>query len=40
MESVKAGRVIWLPQSPYFNQAYSVYGKRLLLDELETLLIR
>jgi iron complex transport system substrate-binding protein len=40
MESVQAGRVIWLPQSPYFNQAYSVYGKKLLLDELETLLIR
>ncbi|MDR1230545.1 MAG: ABC transporter substrate-binding protein [Spirochaetaceae bacterium] len=40
MESVKAGRVIWLPQSPYFNQAYSVYGKRLLLDELHTLLVR
>jgi iron complex transport system substrate-binding protein len=40
MESVKAGRVIWLPQSPYFNQAYSIYGKKLLLDELETLLVR
>ncbi|MDR1362742.1 MAG: ABC transporter substrate-binding protein [Spirochaetaceae bacterium] len=40
MESVKAGRVIWLPQSPYFNQAYSVYGKKLLLDELKTLLIQ
>ncbi|MDR2419378.1 MAG: ABC transporter substrate-binding protein [Treponema sp.] len=40
MESVIAGRVIWLPQSPYFNQAYSVYGKKLLLDELETLLVQ
>jgi iron complex transport system substrate-binding protein len=40
MESVKAGHVIWLPQSPYFNQAYSVYGKKLLLDELETLLVQ
>ena len=40
MESVKAGRVIWLPQSPYFNQAYNVYGKKLLIDELETLLVR
>jgi iron complex transport system substrate-binding protein len=40
MESVRAGRVIWLPQSPYFNQAYSDYGKKLLIDELETLLIR
>lgn len=40
MESVKAGHVIWLPQSPYFNQAYSVYGKNLLLDELKTLLVQ
>jgi iron complex transport system substrate-binding protein len=40
MEGVKAGHVIWLPQSPYFNQAYSVYGKKLLLEELETLLIQ
>ncbi|MDR3146985.1 MAG: ABC transporter substrate-binding protein [Treponema sp.] len=40
MDSVKAGHVIWLPQSPYFNQAYSVYGKKLLLDEFKTLLIQ
>jgi iron complex transport system substrate-binding protein len=39
LESVQSGKVIWLPQSPYFNQAYSIYGKKLLLDELKDLLI-
>jgi iron complex transport system substrate-binding protein len=38
--TVEAGNVIWLPQSPYFNQAYSTYGRAQLLDELETLLAR
>jgi iron complex transport system substrate-binding protein len=40
LETVQAGKVLWLPQSPYFNQAYSVYGRMRLLDELETLLIQ
>ncbi len=40
IRAVKEGHVIWLPQSPYFNQAYSVYGKSSLVDELKTLLIQ
>lgn len=39
MEAVIQDNVIWLPQSPYFNQAYSVYGRNLLIDELKDLLI-
>ncbi len=38
MRAVKDGHVIWLPQSPYFNQAYSVYGRSSLADEMKTLL--
>jgi iron complex transport system substrate-binding protein len=40
IDAVKTGSVVWLPQSPYFNQAYSTYGRILLLDELETMLIK
>ncbi|MDR0350762.1 MAG: ABC transporter substrate-binding protein [Coriobacteriales bacterium] len=40
IEAVAAGNVIWLPQSPYFNEAYSTYGRDQLLDELEGLLIK
>jgi iron complex transport system substrate-binding protein len=38
--AIEAGQVVWLPQSPYFNQAYSTYGRMQLLDELETLLVK
>jgi iron complex transport system substrate-binding protein len=38
ISTVKNNRVIWLPQSPYFNQAYSAYGRLQLLDELQALL--
>lgn len=38
LTAVKEGRVIWLPQSPYFNQAYSTYGRSTLIDELKDLL--
>lgn len=40
METVQNGNVIWVSLSPYFNQAYSPYGKYQLLDELQELLIR
>jgi iron complex transport system substrate-binding protein len=36
--AVKNKHVIWLPQSPYFNEAYSVYGRFALVDELQRLL--
>ncbi len=40
MTAVKNSHVIWLPQSPYFNQAYSVYGKLSLVDKIKELLIQ
>lgn len=39
MRAVKENKIVWLSQSPYFNQAYSVYGKSKLLNELKDLLI-
>ncbi len=38
LEAMKNDHVIWLTQSPYFNQAYSTYGKGKLIDEIETML--
>jgi iron complex transport system substrate-binding protein len=40
IEAVAAGNVVWLAQSPYFNEAYSTYGRIQLLDELEALLVK
>lgn len=40
MRAVKDGHVIWLLQSPYFNQAYSTYGKSKLIDEMKEMLIK
>jgi iron complex transport system substrate-binding protein len=37
-KAVKNKHVVWLSQSPYFNQAYSVYGRSTLVDELQRLL--
>lgn len=38
LPAVKAGHVVVLPSSPYFNQGYSSIGRELLVDEIGELL--
>ena len=38
MEPVKAGKVIELPASPYFNEGYSAVGREAFLQEMPTLM--
>ena len=38
LPAVKAGQVVKLPSSPYFNQGYSPIGRELLLEEISEML--
>ena len=38
LPAVKAGQVVELTASPYFNQGYSPIGRELLLDEIVEML--
>ena len=37
-EAVKAGNVVTLPASPYFNQGYSPIGRLAFVEEIQQLL--
>ena len=38
LPAVKAGHVVVLPSSPYFNQGYSSIGREVLVDEIGDML--